>query len=75
MLCADGSVKLIDFGSARYIQDRTCSMSVILKQGFAPLEQYQRRGAQGGWTDIYSFGASLFYAMTLVTPGGSADAA
>lgn len=68
MLCADGSVKLIDFGSARYIQDRTCSMSVILKQGFAPLEQYQRRGAQGGWTDIYSFGASLFYAMTLVTP-------
>ena len=68
MLCADGSVKLIDFGSARYIQDRTCSMSVILKQGFAPLEQYQRRGAQGGWTDIYSFGASLLYAMTLVTP-------
>ena len=68
MLCADGSVKLIDFGSARYIQDRTCSMSVILKQGFAPLEQYQRRGAQGGWTDIYSLGASLFYAMTLITP-------
>ena len=68
MLCADGSVRLIDFGAARFIQDRTCSMSVILKQGFAPLEQYQRRGNQGGWTDIYSLGASLFYAITLVTP-------
>ncbi|MGN1339531.1 MAG: leucine-rich repeat domain-containing protein [Oscillospiraceae bacterium] len=68
MICWNGSVKLIDFGSARALQDKEQSMSVILKQGFAPLEQYQRRGKQGGWTDIYSLGASLYYALTLVTP-------
>lgn len=68
MLCPDGSVKLIDFGAARQLSDSTQSMSVILKQGFAPLEQYQRRGNQGGWTDIYSLGASLFFAMTGITP-------
>lgn len=68
MICGNGAVKLIDFGSARALQDKGQSMSVILKQGFAPLEQYQRKGKQGGWTDIYSLGASLYYALTLVTP-------
>ena len=68
MLCANGAVKLIDFGSARALQEKDQSMSVILKQGFAPLEQYQRKGKQGGWTDIYSLGASMYYALTLVTP-------
>lgn len=64
MLCPDGSVKLIDFGAARQLSDSTQSMSVILKQGFAPLEQYQRKGNQGGWTDIYSLGASLYFGLT-----------
>mgnify|MGYP001024677643 FL=1 len=68
MLCPDGSVKLIDFGAARQLGDSTQSMSVILKQGFAPLEQYQRKGRQGGWTDIYSLGASLYFALTGETP-------
>ena len=65
MLCEDGKVKLIDFGAARQIAaDNPKSMSVILKQGFAPLEQYQRRGNQGPWTDLYSLGATLYYAVT-----------
>ena len=65
MLCVDGNVKLIDFGAARQVAaDNPKSMSVILKQGFAPLEQYQRRGKQGPWTDIYSLGATLYYAAT-----------
>ena len=65
MLCEDGKVKLIDFGAARQIAaDNPKCMSVILKQGFAPLEQYQRRGNQGTWTDLYSPGATLYYAAT-----------
>ena len=65
MLCTDGNVKLIDFGAARQVAaDNPKSMSVILKQGFAPLEQYQKHGNQGPWTDLYSLGATLYYSVT-----------
>ena len=68
MLCRNGSVKLIDFGAARsYVEDDN-GLSVLLKQGFTPLEQYQRNGKQGAWTDIYSLGASLYHALTLCMP-------
>ena len=68
MLCRNGSVKLIDFGAARSFTDDDNGLSVMLKQGFTPLEQYQRNGRQGAWTDIYSLGASLYYALTLCMP-------
>ena len=65
MLCDDGTVKLIDFGAARQIShDESQSFSVILKQNFAPLEQYQRKGNQGPWTDIYALGATIYNAVT-----------
>lgn len=68
MLCDDGTVKIIDFGAARqFVSQGSQNLSVILKQGFAPIEQYQRKGKQGPWTDIYSLGATLYYALTLDT--------
>ncbi len=64
-LCEDDSIKLIDFGAARqYSNEQSKSMSVIVKQGFAPLEQYQKRGKQGPWTDIYALGATAYYGLT-----------
>lgn len=65
MLCSNGEVKLIDFGAARQVvAEHSQSFSVILKPGFAPLEQYKKKGNQGPWTDIYSLGSTLYYALT-----------
>lgn len=69
MLCADGSVKLLDFGAARQVfPEGSQLLSVILKPGFAPLEQYMKNGKQGEWTDIYSLAASLYFGMTKMIP-------
>lgn len=68
MICANGAIKLIDFGSAKVIEDKQQGMSVVLKQGFAPLEQYQRNGNHGSWTDLYSLGTSLYFGLTAKTP-------
>ena len=54
-------VKLIDFGSARdYIKVQNSGMSVVLKAGYAPPEQYSTYGLQGPWTDIYSLAATFY---------------
>ena len=69
MICNDGKVKLLDFGAAhQVVANASQSLSVILKQGFAPLEQYQKKGRQGPWTDIYSLGATLYFALTKDIP-------
>lgn len=63
-LCEDGTLKVIDFGAARHvIANESNSLSVIIKNGFAPMEQYQRRGHQGPWTDIYALGATLYFGL------------
>ena len=70
----DGKVKLLDFGAARYsLGDRSQSLDVVLKHGFAPKEQYVRRGKQGPYTDVYSLGATFYFALTGKRPPDAVD--
>ena len=64
-ICEDLTVKLIDFGAAKQVYlDGEQTMSVVLKPGYAPPEQYVKKDKQGPWTDIYALGATLYFAAT-----------
>lgn len=58
---------LLDFGSARKeIGNLSDETEIMLKPGFAPIEQYSEEGEveQGPWTDIYALGAVLHSLIT-----------
>lgn len=59
MLSKNGGMVLIDFGAARNVGDDQ-KKTVILKKGYAPIEQYQTDGNQGAWSDVYSFCATIY---------------
>lgn len=71
-LCGDGRIKLLDFGAAQADLAKSSkdaeSAAIMVKQGFAPPEQYRGPREQGPWSDVYSLAASMYYCLTGLSP-------
>ncbi len=67
IMLEDGRARLLDFGCARETAAGRRTLTISLKYGYAPIEQYRQKG-QGPWTDVYALCATMYYCLTGQAP-------
>lgn len=72
LMIEKGEIRLLDFGCARESADGGNTLTIALKHGYAPVEQYQSKG-QGPWTDVYALSATIYYCLTGRKPPQAMD--
>lgn len=58
----DGTLKMIDFGSAAYIETNS-DRKIFTTKGYSPIEFYSNQSKQGTYSDIYSMAAIFYYIL------------
>ena len=73
----DGKVKLLDFGAAYSVSATAVgtsqSISMIIKRGYAPQEQYRSPSLVGPYSDVYSAAATMYYMLCGIAPQDSME--
>lgn len=72
LMLENGEVRLIDFGCARESDHGNETLTITLKHGYAPIEQYQQKG-QGPWTDVYALCATIYFCLVGQKPPQALD--
>ena len=72
LMLEKGEVRLLDFGCARETAGGEATLTIALKHGYAPVEQYQSKG-QGPWTDVYALSCTISYCLTGRKPPQAMD--
>lgn len=72
LMLENGRVRLIDFGCARETEPGNETLTITLKHGYAPIEQYQQKG-QGTWTDVYALCGTIYYCLVGKKPPQALD--
>lgn len=68
-ICDDGRIKILDFGSTQFdLMQDSDALSMVLKHGFAPPEQYIPHLLPGPWTDVFEAAATLYKMITGLVP-------